>query len=62
MEPGLMALLTLHVAVMGRDEEATRQALRHIALEMDEREAHRIVQVLQATLDDQGRGWLMRLA
>lgn len=61
MEPGLLALLTLHVAVLGRDEEATRQGLRHVALELDEREAHRVVQTLQATLDDQGRGWLMRL-
>lgn len=61
MEPGLHSLLMLHVAVLGRDEEAARQGLRHAALHLDEREAHRVVQVLHSSLDAQGRGWLMRL-
>ena len=61
MDPGLRSLLMLHVAVLGRDEEATRQGLRQAALELDEREAHRVVQVLHSSLDAQGRGWLMRL-
>ncbi len=61
MDPGLRSLLMLHVAVLGRDEEATRQSLRQAAAELEDREAHRVVQVLEASLDAHGRGWLMRL-
>lgn len=61
VDPGLLYLLSLHVTVLGRDEDATRQCLRRVALELEEAEGHRVVQTLQATLDAHGRGWLMRL-
>jgi len=62
MDPGLARLLQLHVAVAGRDQEALRQCLRACALELEEKEQHRVVQALQETLDEKGRSFLQQIA
>lgn len=62
MDPMLSRFLQLHVAVTGRDQEALRQCLRACALELEEKEQHRIVQALQETLDEKGRQFLQQIA
>lgn len=61
IDPALKRLLQLHVAVAGRDEEALRQCLRACALELEEKEQHRVIQALQETLDAQGTAFLMQI-
>lgn len=51
----------LHLAVLGRDAEAALQCLRQAALELEEKDAHRVVQTLDQTLDDASRAWLRKL-
>lgn len=62
MPADLRAFLTLHACVGARDEEATRQVLRDVALTMDSRTAHKIVGLLERSISVAGRVWLQRLA
>lgn len=58
LDPSLQRFLQLHVAVAGRDDEALRQCLRAVALELPDKQQHRIVQTLTETLDSQGQAFL----
>lgn len=58
LAPDLQRFLQLHVAVAGRDPEALRQCLRAVALELPDKQQHRIVQQLTETLDSQGQAFL----
>jgi len=61
VDPGLRAYLLLRVTVEGRDEEGTRQALRHAATELTEAESHKVVELLSKTISGTSRNWLSRL-
>ena len=61
LDPSLQRFLQLHVAVAGRDDEALRQCLRAVALELPDKNQHRIVQMLTETLDDRGRAFLQSI-
>jgi hypothetical protein len=62
MPPELRAFLTLHAAVGARDEEATRQLLRTVALEMPQRSGHKIVAMIERSISIGARVWLKKLA
>lgn len=57
----LAAYLLCHVCVSARDEDATRQALRHAATELPDAQAHKVAQLLHASISGKGRLWLSRL-
>ncbi|NBT76294.1 MAG: hypothetical protein EBT15_10075 [Betaproteobacteria bacterium] len=58
----LRAFLTLHATVGARDEEATRQVLRDVALNLERKTAHKIVTMLERSISVGARVWLQRLA
>ena len=58
----LRAFLTLHATVGARDEEATRQVLRDVALNLERKTAHKIVTMLERSISVSARVWLQRLA
>lgn len=58
----LRAFLLLHACVSARDEDATRQALRDVALSLPQGQAHKVVSVLHSSISGGGRLWLSRLA
>ena len=58
----LRAFLTLHATVGARDEEATRQALRDVALNLERKTAHKIVLMLERSISVGARVWLQGLA
>ena len=58
----LAAFLLAHACVSARDEDATRQALRHTALELPEAQAHKVALTLHNTISGGGRLWLSRMA
>jgi hypothetical protein len=58
----LAAFLLAHACVSARDEDATRQALRHAATELPEAQAHKVALTLHASISGGGRLWLSRLA
>ncbi len=58
----LRAFLLLHATVAARDEDATRQVLRDVALNMDRATAHKVVGILERSISGGGRLWLSRLA
>jgi hypothetical protein len=62
MPPDLRAFLTLHATVGARDEEATRQVLRDVALNLERKTAHKIVTMLERSISVGARVWLQRLA
>jgi hypothetical protein len=62
MPPDLRAFLTLHATVSARDEEATRQLLRDVALTMERRTAHKVVGMLERSIGVGARVWLQKLA
>jgi len=62
MPPDLRAFLTLHATVCARDEEATRQVLRDVALNLPQRTAHKVVSMLERSIGVGARVWLQRLA
>ena len=62
MNPELDAFLLLFLVVSERDEEATRQALREVALNFERKVAHKIAHLVERSLDGAGRLWLSRLA
>lgn len=61
LPPDLEAFLLLHACVSARDEEATRQALRHAAVNLPQGQAHKVASVLHASISGGGRLWLSRL-
>ena len=58
----LRAFLTLHATVGARDEEATRQILRDVALNLERKTAHKIVLMLERSISVGARVWLQGLA
>jgi hypothetical protein len=58
----LRAFLTLHATVGARDEEATRQVLRDVALNLERKTAHKIVTMLERSISVGARVWLQGLA
>ena len=58
----LRAFLTLHATVGARDEEATRQVLRDVALNLERKTAHKIVLMLERSISVGARVWLQGLA
>lgn len=62
MTPELAAFLALRAAAHRRCDETTRQALRHIAEQFDDREARRIGQRCYATMEPSARAWFQQLA
>jgi hypothetical protein len=62
MPPELRAFLTLHATVGARDEEATRQVLREVAVAMPSRSGHKVVTMLQRSISMGARVWLQKLA
>ena len=58
----LECFLMLHACVSARDEDLTRQVLRHVATTLPEAQAHKVVSVLHASISGGGRLWLSRLA
>jgi hypothetical protein len=58
----LAAFLLCHACVSARDEDATRQALRAAATELQDASAHKVAQLLHASISGGGRLWLSRLA
>lgn len=58
----LRAFLTLHATVGARDEEATRQVLRDVALTLERRTAHKVVAMLERSISTGARVWLQGLA
>ena len=62
MPPELRAFLTLHATVGARDEEATRQVLREVAIGMPPRSGHKVVTMLQRSISIGARVWLQKLA
>lgn len=62
MPPELRAFLTLHATVGARDEEATRQVLREVAVAMPPRSGHKVVTMLQRSIGMGARVWLQKLA
>jgi|688.fasta_scaffold1089454_2 hypothetical protein len=62
MPPELRAFLTLRATVRARDEEATRQVLREVALTMPPRSGHKVVTMLQRSISLSARVWLQKLA
>jgi len=62
MPPDLRAFLTLHATVSARDEEATRQVLRDVALTMERRNSHKVVGMLERSISIGARVWLQKLA
>lgn len=62
MTAELDAFLLLFLVVTERDEEATRQALREVALSFERKKAHKIAHLVERSLDGGGRLWLSRLA
>lgn len=61
MPDDLRAFLLLHATVAARDEEATRQALRDVALSFDTATAHKVAGILERSISGGGRLWLSRL-
>jgi hypothetical protein len=62
MTAELDAFLLLYLVITERDEEATRQALREVALSFERKTAHKIAHLVERSLDGTGRLWLSRLA
>jgi hypothetical protein len=62
MPPELRAFLTLRATVGARDEEATRQVLREVAVAMPPRSGHKIITMLQRSISLSARVWLQKLA
>lgn len=62
MPPELRAFLTLHATVGAKDEEATRQVLREVALTMPPRSGHKVVAMLRRSISIGARVWLQKLA
>jgi hypothetical protein len=62
MPPDLRAFLTLHATVGAREEEATRQVLRDVALNLPAKAGHKVVMMLQRSISVSARVWLLRLA
>ena len=58
----LAAFLLAHACVSARDEDATRQALRYAAVELPERQAHKVAMTLHNAISENGRQWLRRMA
>jgi len=58
----LRAFLTLHATVGARDEEATRQVLRDVALTLPAKAGDRICTMLERSISLSARVWLQRLA
>jgi hypothetical protein len=58
----LRAFLTLHATVGARDEEATRQVLRDVALTLPAKAGDRICMMLERSISLSARVWLQRLA
>lgn len=54
----LEAFLLLQVTVDQRDGEATRQALRHTATVLEDRQAESVAHLLAGTLPPKARHWL----
>jgi hypothetical protein len=52
----------LHATVGARDEEATRQVLRDVALNLERKTAHKIVTMLERSISVGARVWLQGLA
>lgn len=61
LTPDLHAYLLLQITIEARDEEATRQALRHAATALPEQQGHKVVGILSRTLPGKSRNWLSRL-
>jgi len=62
MPVDLRAFLTLHATVGARDEEATRQVLRDVALTLPQRTAHKVIGMLERSISVSARVWLQGLA
>ena len=58
----LRAFLTLHATVGARDEEATRQVLRDVALNLPDKTGDKICSMLERSIGTGARVWLQRLA
>jgi len=58
----LRAFLALHATVGARDEDATRQVLRDVALNLERRTAHKVVAMLERSIGVGARVWLQGLA
>ena len=58
----LRAFLTLHATVGARDEEATRQVLRDVALNLPVKTGDKICSMLHRSIGTGARVWLQRLA
>lgn len=58
----LAAFLLAHACISARDEDATRQALRHAAEDLPDRQAHQVAHSLYRWLSPDGRAWLQRMA
>jgi hypothetical protein len=58
----LRAFLTLHATVGARDEEATRQVLRDVALNLPAKTGDKICTMLERSIGTGARVWLQRLA
>lgn len=62
MPPDLRAFLTLHYCVSARDTEATRQVLRDVATTLPQKQAHKVVAMLERSIKTSARVWLQGLA
>lgn len=62
MRPLTEAFLVLYTTILLRDEEATRQALRWIAITLSDKDAHRTVELVHRSITSGARQWLRRLA
>jgi len=60
-DQALARFLLLQLCVGERTELATRQALRELAEQHEERVAHRVMNVLCATITPDDRAWLAGL-
>lgn len=58
----LRAFLTLHYCVSARDAEATRQVLRDVAVTLPQKQAHKVVAMLERSIKTSARVWLQGLA
>lgn len=54
----LHAFLLAQVTVDHRDAEATRQALRHAATTLEEKQAEHVARTLAGTIPPRARTWL----
>lgn len=61
LPPDLLAFLLCQVTVDHKDPEATRQALRHAAVTLEDKAAEQVATVLAATIPPKSKVWLSRI-